>query len=243
MREAEPVKQLDAGTSSVAGREAELPAELLVWLSPVFPVGGFAYSQGLEMAVAKRWVANASSLTDWMSAIVGHGALANDLVLISLVIRAGDDDEVAQIAELSAALQPSAERAAEALDQGRNFHDAYAAGWTAGAIVPGGWPGDDVALTLPLAVALAARAYGFAARPVLEAFGVAQVNNLVSAAIRLGVIGQFDGQRVIAKLLPELRAAGARAVDATVDDLGTASFGADLATMLHETQQPRLFRS
>lgn len=243
MRDVEPAKRIEARPAPDADRVDDLPAELLVWLSPFFPVGGFAYSQGLETAVAKRWVSNAASLASWMAALVGHGALANDLVIISLVMRTGDDEEVGELVELAAALQPSAERAAEALDQGRSFRAAYEAGWAAGAIDPGCWPADGVALTLPVAVALGARAYGFSAQPVLDAYAVAQVNNLVSAAIRLGVIGQFDGQRVIADLLPELRTAVARAVDTTVDDLGTASFGADLATMLHETQQPRLFRS
>jgi urease accessory protein len=143
---------------------------------------------------------------------------------------------------LSAALQPSAERAQEALDQGRNFVAAYRSGW---AKCP---PTDDVfagalPITFPAALALAARAHDIDRPATLEAYAIAFCNNLLSAAIRLGVIGQFDGQRLLANLLPTIRKSTQNATLATLDDLGSATFGADLASMLHETQTTRLFRS
>jgi urease accessory protein len=241
MRKAEPAQLETLPTD--ATHEARFPAELLVWLSPTFPVGGFAYSQGIETAVEKRWVSDQATLATWLSALAAHGALHNDLIVISLVMRANDDSQIADLAELSAALQPSAERAAEARDQGGNFRQAYVAGWAEIEGTQAEWPDLGGAMTLPVAVGLAARAHRMDLLPVLESYAIAQVNNLVSAAIRLSVLGQFAGQKVIAELLPALRAEAQRAAVAEIDDLGTASFGADLASMLHETQTTRLFRS
>lgn len=218
------------------------PAELLIWLSPAFPVGSFAYSQGIETAIAKGWITDAASLHDWLSALIDHGALRNDLIILSLIRRAPDEAAVRDLAELATALQPSKERAEETLTQGRAFMDAYRAGWadTAAVLPPLAL---EKAITLPVAVGFAARGHALPLEATLLAYATAFQTNLVSAAIRLGVIGQFDGQRLLAELLPQLRDACRFAISAAEDDLGGAAFAADLASSLHETQQTRLFRS
>lgn len=218
---------------------APFPVELLVWLSPSFPIGGFAYSQGLETAVDRGWVTDARSLTAWLSALIHHGALHNDLILMALIFEAKTENQIDEITALSKALQPSAERAAEALTQGRSFAAAFEAGW----LKSPGRLTDGADLTLPVAVAFAARSYGFDAGTTLEAFALSFCSNAISAAIRLGVIGQFDGQRITAQLLPDMRLKAHTATRSTIADLGSATYGADLATMLHETQTTRLFRS
>lgn len=215
--------------------------ELLVWLSPNFPVGGFAYSQGLEAAVEKGWVGDAASLADWLGAVAREGALHNDLIIISLVMRATRQADITELVELAAALQPSAERAAEARDQGRNFMAAYAAAWAKRGADPALPVSADV--TLPVALALAARDRNIPVPATLEAYAIAFSNNLVSAAVRIGIVGQFAGQRLLAELLPDLREIAAGVVGATRDDLGSATFRADLASIYHETQTTRLFRS
>jgi urease accessory protein len=73
----------------------------------------------------------------------------------------------------------------------------------------------------------------------LQAFAA----NLASAGLRLGVIGQTDGQRILAALEPVVAAAVDAALTRDPDDFGGATFAADLASMAHETQYSRLFRS
>lgn len=230
----------DAAISTTA--QDRFPGELLIWLSPAFPVGGFAYSHGLESAVDRDWITNAETLHDWISNLIHHGSLTNDLILMSLVFNAPGSDDLHELAELSNALQPSAERARETQVQGQNFLAAYRAGWADLA-------SDQTLLaeyndvTLPFAVAAAARSYGISSAATLEAYAIALCSNLHSAAIRLSVIGQFDAQRLMARHLGAIRDVCAKAATATIDDLGSATFGADLASMLHETQNIRLFRS
>ena len=90
--------------------------------------------------------------------------------------------------------------------------------------------------------AAAARA-GIALDDALTGYLLALAGNLVSAGLRLGIIGQTDGQRILCALEPVV----ARATDAATArdpaDFGGASFAADLAAMAHETQYSRLFRS
>ena len=67
--------------------------------------------------------------------------------------------------------------------------------------------------------------------------------NLVTAGVRLIPLGQTDGQLAIAELEEAVLATSAHAKEATTDDLGSAAFMVDLASMAHETQYTRLFRS
>jgi urease accessory protein len=67
--------------------------------------------------------------------------------------------------------------------------------------------------------------------------------NLVSAGVRLIPLGQTEGQRVIADLMPVCRAVAEEALAAGLDELGGAAIMADIASMKHETQNVRLFRS
>ena len=61
--------------------------------------------------------------------------------------------------------------------------------------------------------------------------------------MRLVPLGQSDGQRVLAALEPVVAAAAQRALATSLDDVGSATFRADIASMKHETQYTRLFRS
>jgi urease accessory protein len=61
--------------------------------------------------------------------------------------------------------------------------------------------------------------------------------------VRLVPLGQTDGQRVLAALEPAVAAAAQRALVTPLDDMGASVFRADLASLRHETQYTRLFRS
>jgi urease accessory protein len=77
----------------------------------------------------------------------------------------------------------------------------------------------------------------------LRAFLHGVISNLVTAGIRLIPLGQTDGQRAIAELEDAVLDASGHAMTASMDELGSASVMVDLASMSHETQYTRLFRS
>jgi urease accessory protein len=84
---------------------------------------------------------------------------------------------------------------------------------------------------------------GIALEDALVAYLHAFAGNLVSAGIRLGVIGQTDGQRILAALEPVVAEAATAALSRDRTDFGAATFAVDVASMAHETQYSRLFRS
>lgn len=231
------------GAPAPAGHALVLiPDLLLIWLSPSFPVGAFAFSHGLEMAVEDRLVAGLGDLESWLEDVTARGSLRNDLILVAEAWRAVcacDEARLRSAADLALALQPSAERYLETVTQGNAFRATLNAAWP---ITPRAFP-SDVDIAYPIAVAIGAAGHGMALAPLLEAYAVSFLSNLVSAAIRLGVIGQTDGQRTLASLLAPCRAAAVAAASSSLDDLGGATFAADLMSLRHESQYSRLFRS
>ncbi len=242
---ATPATTLLAITRPDARTPAAAQLLLQIWLSPAFPVGAFAYSHGLEKAAEFGWIHDRASLQNWLSGLIEHGSLRNDLILLAAAwraITAGDDGALADVAELSAAFQPSAERHLETTQQGRSFLGQITSAWACDAVVrlaavaPG-------AIGYPVAVGVVAAGHAVPLRPTLSAYGLAFIGNMVAAAIRLSVIGQSDGQRIIAALLPAVETAATTAAAASLDDLGGAAFRSDIASLAHETQYTRLFRS
>ena len=60
----------------------------MVWLSPSFPVGSFAFSHGIEWAVETGDVKDKDSTIAWIGALLDHGALRNDTILAAVAWQA-----------------------------------------------------------------------------------------------------------------------------------------------------------
>ncbi|VIO66377.1 Urease accessory protein UreF [Bradyrhizobium ivorense] len=234
-----------AVSGGIPEHEAAALYRLMTWLSPSFPVGAFAYSSGIEWAVEAGDISDAASLRDWLAALLTDGSGFCDGVLLAHSHRAAAEQDAAtlkRIAELAAALVPSRERQLETTTQGRAFIEIARTAWNS--------PGldDSIAacdgpIVYPVAVGLVSAAHGIPLAPSLHAFLHAVVSNWISAGSRLIPLGQTDSQRVLAALEGEVAATAARAATASLDDLGSATFRADLASLRHETQYTRLFRS
>jgi len=233
------------GAAALDTGEAAALYRLMTWLSPAFPVGAFSYSSGIEWAVEAGDIADAGSLTDWLAAMLAEGSGFCDGVLLAQSYRATsrrDHESLREIAELAAAFVPSRERQLETSSQGRAFIDIARAAWNCDGLAEmvsacGG------AIVYPVAVGVVGAAHAIPLAATMHAFLHALASNWISAGARLVPLGQTDSQRVLARLEPVVAATAGRALGASLDDLGSATFRADLACLRHETQYTRLFRS
>jgi urease accessory protein len=238
----------DARASKDDGADVHLALaalyRLMAWLSPSYPVGGFAYSAGIEWAVEAGDIIDGDTLRSWLEVVLAEGGGYCDAVLFVHAHRAAVQDDCAlrRVAEFAAALAPSKERFLETTAQGRAFAETTQAAWPCPALdrLQKIW---GAPLAYPVAVGAAAAGHGIAAAPSLAAFLQAIAANLVSAGVRLIPLGHTDGQRILAGLEPVVAAIMKRALNCALDEVGTAAFRADLASMRHETQYTRLFRS
>jgi urease accessory protein len=218
---------------------------LMTWMSPAYPVGAFSYSSGIEWAVEAGDIGSAETLRAWLATMIRQGGVFCDAALFAhahRAIAANDDKALAAVAELAAALAGSRERFLETTAQGQAFRDITRAAWPTPALdrLAGAWDGP---LAYPAVVAAACAGHGIALAPALDAFLHSVVSNLISAGVRLIPLGQTDGQRVLAALETEIAQAAARARNIAFDEIGSTTPRADIASMRHETQYTRLFRS
>ncbi|MCE2563131.1 urease accessory protein UreF [Komagataeibacter sp. FNDCF1] len=213
---------------------------LLSWVSPAFPTGGYAYSHGLEWAVERGAVCDVDTLCAWISALLRHGSMGNDLIILHAAWNAGEDDmRLRDIARFACACASSRERYEETIHQGEAFLRA-AGVWD---VVPPRAALAGVRWPLPVAQGVVFRRGGVACGQAVLSGGYAAVAALVSAAVRLVPLGQTDGLRALSRMEPVVAAVARHAREQTLEDVGGACFGSDLAAMHHETQETRLFRT
>jgi urease accessory protein len=201
---------------------------LLNWMSPTFPIGSFAYSHGLEQAIADGRLTTQDAVEHWIFALLRHGSGWNDAVLFAQCWQGNPN-------ELALALAGTAERFAETTQLGRNFNIAAAV-----------WTGQDTqseSMAYPIAAGLACRHMKIPQDQALTAFLQGFCASLVSVAVRLVPLGQTSGLKILRNLASLISVTAQQAATATLDDMGGHCLAADIAAMKHETLEPRIFRT
>lgn len=219
---------------------------LLAWLSPAFPVGSFAFSHALEAAAESGSVADRASLQNWVSAVIvcGSGRIDSDILRDAYRVAAVDDVEALLFANRRGlAFRATAEMAIETTAQGAAFLDTCRAAWPEPFLDRWAKALDGASVCYAAAVGAAIARAGLPLEWALTAYLQAMASNLVSTGLRLGIVGQTDGQRILAALEPVICTAAARALTREPEAFGSATFAVELASMAHETQYTRLFRS
>ena len=221
---------------------------LQAWLSPAFPTGSYSYSHGLEWAVEAGSVYDRASLVDWLAADLRYGSGRNEGIFFreawSSAMR-GDRVMLLEIAELAAAFRGTSEFALESVQQAASCRSTLNQVWPdllLDEIAESLW-NRRIPLSLALVLGIRCAKQDIPMVLALPAFLQSYVANLVTAAVRLIPLGQTDGQAAIASLEDTVLATSAEAATATIHELGSTAFMVDLASMAHETQYTRLFRS
>ena len=220
--------------------EAQQLLLLLNWMSPAFPIGAYAYSHGLEWAIAEGIVTTEAQTKDWISDVLTQGSGWNDAVLFAQSWR-GED-----VNDLALALCSSKERHLETTQLGAAFQIAVTA-FTPDPTLPplekGRKGHDEIGLAYPIAAACACKAMSVDLPHALLAFLQGFSNALISVAVRLVPIGQTAGLHIMRDLMPIIASTATRAATATLDDLGSCAVISDIAAMKHETLHSRIFRT
>jgi urease accessory protein len=215
---------------------------LLQLASPALPVGAYAYSQGLEWAVAAGWVNDEPSLARWVEEQLTHSLAGVDLPIFARLYEAArSGDEAAQISwsRRLTALRETRELVADDGDRGRALARLLR---DLGVAAGGAWVERRDAPFAALA-AVAAVAWEIPLVPGANAYAWSWIENQVLAGVKLIPLGQVAGQRLLFDLARRIPAVCDAALARGDDDIGGTLPIVALASSLHETQYTRLFRS
>lgn len=194
---------------------------LAQWLSPGFPVGAFAYSHGLEAAGV-----DPDSLQPWLEDLLEHGTGWTDAILIRNATAPEAPDE-------ARARCASAERLLESETLGAAFAGQMREVW--GMELPD--------MPYPVAFGRAVAHHDLPVETAIAMYLHAFAGNLIAAAQRLMPLGQTRAQTILHGLTPLCHSIAKRSNGATLDDITSTCFAADIAAMAHETQTARMFRT
>lgn len=218
---------------------------LLRLASPQLPIGGYSYSQGLEMAVERLIVTDPPSAARW----IGDQLLLNlarfEAPLLLGHCTAAADDDWATLQQLSEQHRASRET--------RELHlESRQMGYSLQQLLNGlpelDQPARDFLQQigephLALGWALAARAWQIAPPDALAAWLWSWLENQLAVLMKTLPLGQQAAQRLTSELTPLLQSAQQQATALDPAHIGSAPFGLALASMAHERQYSRLFRS
>lgn len=228
------------------------------------PTGAFSHSFGLETYICEGVVDGEASFVSWLRALVSTQLTFSEGLGLRLAFEAVAADDWEAIAHLDALLVAQAvplqvrragvtmgrrmltiaRLALEGTDGGRLL-SRYAAlidtGDTGGT---GDTKGSGGCRSHP-AIVLAIAGYALEAPPaaVTAAYLQSSVISLTQNAVRAIPLGQDAGQRAIASVRGDVRAAVRRIGGLDEMDLGAAAPGIEISQMRHERQRARMFMS
>ncbi|MFM7371893.1 MAG: urease accessory protein UreF [Sphaerospermopsis kisseleviana] len=216
---------------------------ILQLASPALPVGAYSYSEGLEMLVENGTINSSNSLKNWLEAELNYGSIRIDG---AVMIRGLEAAKMGNLADLKrwnlwlSAVRDTEELRAGSWQMGRSLIQLLS------KLAPE---------TLPLATAVGypcnyAIAFGIACAhwqintdAALLAYLHSWANNLITAGVKLIPLGQTAGQELLLELQTLLNVTMSEILTLEDDNLICCSWGLSLASMQHETQYTRLFRS
>lgn len=218
---------------------------LLRLASPQLPIGGYSYSQGLEMAVDNGRVNDSDSARRWISdQLLLNLARFEAPLLLAHCIAAAEENwaELLQRCEEHRASRETRELHQESRQMGYSLKQLL-----------NGLPELDAPARafldqcpephLVLGWALAARAWQISPQDALAAWLWSWLENQLAVLMKTLPLGQQAAQRLTSELLPLLQQAQQDASRINPEHSGSAAFGLSLACMAHERQYSRLFRS
>jgi len=220
-------------------------ARMLQFGDSMFPVGGFAFSNGLESAVQKGVVTDAASLAGFARTVVDQANRGDGIALVH-AHRAARADDLAALMRIDAlvyARKLSGETRTMTVRMGKKFTELSLR--VTGAPILAAWrerlEAGDTPGCHPVALALSFAEQGLAEREafVVHQYGVAAT--ILSAALRLMRIGHVETQQMLYALNADAEAAYATAAAASLDDMAGFAPLAEILAAVHVRAHVRLF--
>jgi urease accessory protein len=216
---------------------------LLQLASPALPVGAYSYSEGLESLVENGIINNQESLKHWLEAELRYGAIRLEA---AVMVRAYDAASLGDFQTLSSwnawlsAARETEELRNSSWQMGRSLIQLF------GKLQPEIKPLVDTVgnpCNYAIAFGIAVAHWDINIKAALLGYLHSWATNLITAGVKLIPLGQTTGQQLLLNLQGLLNTAMEEAIALEDDNLSCCSWGLSLASMQHEIQYTRLFRS
>jgi len=194
-------------------------------LDPLFPIGAYTLSNGMETYTQKGIVRDKATLTEYMKSLI-YLLPNGDLGVAALAAKGADP---AELDELCGAMKQPREI--------REGSEKLCSRFL--KLLPTGIKASHY----PVAVGLLIKSLGVSLNAALELYCYSILSGTVNHAVKLVPLGQTDGQSVLTECMELIPQAVRKAMQVTADEVGYSGCGFDLRAMQHETLSGRLYNS
>jgi len=216
---------------------------LLQLASPLLPVGGYSYSEGLESLIVRGIICDRVTLQEWIVSELQAGSIRIETAVMDRTYLAGLDLDFDRLKYWNHWL--SAVRETEELR-----HQSWQMGGSLTKLVVELTPGIQELITTISRPCHYAVAFGTTAQywqidrhSAIMAYLHSWVTNQIGVGVKLIPLGQTAGQQILWQLQPALDLLCETIPHLADEDLYACSWGSSLASMQHEILYSRLFRS
>ena len=201
---------------------------LQTWFSPLFPVGSFSYSHGLEAMINDNLIKSKEDILEYLKCILKYGSGKNDIILIKYAYQ-GEE-----INDLALSLCPTKERKIESIEMGNAFRKVLEDSWNYKI---------QENTAYPVSVGKAAKYFKIPLNLTIISYLQSFASNLINVCIKHIPIGQKVGQDCIIQMYDLIREIENESKNLELEDLGGVCFNSDIYSIKHENLKTRIYKT
>ena len=201
---------------------------LQTWFSPLFPVGSFSYSHGLEAMINDNLIKSKEDILEYLKCILKYGSGKNDIILIKYAYQ-GEE-----INDLALSLCPTKERKIESIEMGNAFRKVLEDSWNYKI---------QENTAYPVSVGKAAKYFKIPVNLTIISYLQSFASNLINVCIKHIPIGQKVGQDCIIQMYDLIREIENESKNLELEDLGGVCFNSDIYSIKHENLKTRIYKT
>ena len=201
---------------------------LQTWFSPLFPVGSFSYSHGLEAMINDNLIKSKEDILEYLKCILKYGSGKNDIILIKYAYQ-GEE-----INDLALSLCPTKERKIESIEMGNAFRKVLEDSWNYKI---------QENTAYPVSVGKAAKYFKIPLNLTIISYLQSFASNLINVCIKHIPIRQKVGQDCIIQMYDLIREIENESKNLELEDLGGVCFNSDIYSIKHENLKTRIYKT
>ena len=201
---------------------------LQTWFSPLFPVGSFSYSHGLEAMINDNLIKSKEDILEYLKCILKYGSGRNDIILIKYAYQGVD------VNDLALSLCPTKERKIESIEMGNAFRKVLEDSWNYKI---------QENTAYPISVGKAAKYFKIPLNLTIISYLQSFASNLINVCIKHIPIGQKVGQDCIIQMYDLIREIENESKNLELEDLGGVCFTSDIYSIKHENLKTRIYKT
>ena len=225
---------------------------LLQLASPALPVGAYSYSEGLEFLVEAEIITDVATLEKWLRDALRFGSPRLDGALLQRSYAAMENQDMERLRywnHWSLAVRETEELRQQTIQMGRSLSgllqelDSSLEPVLQELRSPTDETQPDGQISYTTGWAIACAHWQISITDAIFAYLHGWVANAIAAGVKLIPLGQTSGQKLLFQLHPQIAEIVPEILALDEANLYSCSWGFAMASIAHETQYTRLFRS